>query len=109
LPSRKDWTVTAWAARYDELALTEVRSREVTERIVLHLHRFAEYMEATYGHQRLGTVVRRDFVGWRDALVASGLGPSTVNNHLASLAGLCGWVPAQNPQALPLAGTRRAA
>lgn len=93
--------MSAWAARYDELALTGVRSREVTERIVLHLLRFAEYMEATYGDQRLGTVVRRDVVGWRDALVASGLGPSTVNNHLASLAGFCGWVAAQDPQALP--------
>ena len=105
--------MSAWAARYDELALTGVRSREVTERIVLHLLRFAEYMEATYGDQRLGTVVRRDVVGWRDALVASGLGPSTVNNHLASLAGFCGWVAAQDPQALPggnpTSGVRRLA
>ncbi len=93
--------MSAWAARYDELALTGVRSREVTERIVLHLHRFAEYLEATYGDQRLGTVVCRDVVGWRDGLVGSGLGPSTVNNHLASLAGFCGWVAAQDPQALP--------
>jgi integrase len=93
--------VLAWAARYEELALTGVRSREVTERIGLHLHRFAEYLEATYGDQRLGTVVRRDVVGWRDSLVASGLGPSTVNNHLASLAGLCGWVAAQAAEALP--------
>jgi hypothetical protein len=102
LPSRKDGTtVLAWAARYEELALTGVRSREVTERIGLHLQRFAEYLEATYGDQRLGTVVRRDVVGWRDSLVASGLGPSTVNNHLASLAWLCGWVAAQAAEALP--------
>lgn len=38
LPSRKDAAVSAWAARYAELALTGVRSREVTERIALHLH-----------------------------------------------------------------------
>jgi integrase len=93
--------VSAWAARYEELALTGVRSREVTERIVLHLHRFAEYLSATYGHERLETVVRRDVVGWRDALILSGLGPSTVNNHLASLAGFCGWVAAQSPGAWP--------
>ncbi len=93
--------MSAWAARYEELALTGVRSREVTERIGLHLRRFAEYLEATYGHQRVGTVVRRDVVGWRDSLVASGLGSSTVNNHLASLAGFCGWVAAQAPEALP--------
>jgi len=42
LPSRKDAGVSAWAARYEELALTGVRSREVTDRIVLHLDRFAE-------------------------------------------------------------------
>jgi hypothetical protein len=55
--------VSAWAARYEELALTGARSREVTDRIVLHLHRFSEYLNGTYGHQRLGTVVRRDVVG----------------------------------------------
>jgi site-specific recombinase XerD len=91
----------AWAARYEELALTGVRSREVTERIGLHLQRFAEYLSGIYGHERLEAVVRRDVVGWRDALVSSGLGPSTVNNHLASLAGFCRWVAAQTPEALP--------
>jgi integrase len=101
LPSRKVDAVSAWAARYEQLALTGVRSREVTERIALHLGRFGEYLSATYGHDRLATVVRRDVVGWRDALVSSGLGPSTVNNHLASLAGFCGWVAAQAPDALP--------
>ena len=45
--------------------------------------------------------MRRDVAGWRDALVSSGLGPTTVNNHLASLAGLCGWVAAQTLEALP--------
>lgn len=93
--------MSAWTARYEELALTGVRSREVTDRIALHLDRFAEYLLAAYGHERLNTVVRRDVAGWRDALVASGLGPSTVNSHLASLAGFCGWVAAQSPDALP--------
>jgi hypothetical protein len=75
LPSRKVDAVSAWAARYEELALTGVRSREVTERIALHLGRFGEYLSATYGHDRLATVVRRDVVGWRDALVSSGAWP----------------------------------
>lgn len=101
LPSRKAIAVSAWAARYEELALTGVRSREVTERIVLHLRRFGEYLTVTYGHERLASVVRRDVVGWRDALVLSGLGASTVNNHLASLSGFCGWVVARAPDALP--------
>jgi len=101
LPSRKAITVSGWAASYEELALTGVRSLEVTDRIALHLHRFAEYLTATYGHERLSSVVRRDVVGWRDMLVSSGLGPSTVNNHLASLSGFCGWVVVRAPDALP--------
>lgn len=101
LPSRKATAVSAWATSYEELALTGVRSREVTERIALHLRRFGEYLSVTYGHERLASVVRRDVAGWRDALVASGLGPSTVNNHLASLSGFCGWVAVRAPDALP--------
>jgi len=93
--------VSAWGERYEELALTGVRSREVTERIGLHLRRFGEYLSATYGHERVASVVRRDVVGWRDTLVSAGLGPSTVNNHLASLSGFCGWVVAWAPDALP--------
>jgi hypothetical protein len=108
LPSRKVDAVSAWAARYEELALTGVRSREVTERIALHLDRFAEYLSATYGHERLATVLRRDVAGWRDALVSLGLGPSTVNNHLASLAGFCSWVAAQAPPATRTASRARA-
>jgi len=34
LPSRKAITVSAWSTRYEELALTGVRSREVTERVM---------------------------------------------------------------------------
>lgn len=101
LPSREATAVSSWAATYEELALTGVRSREVTERIALHLRRFGEYLSVTYGHERLASVVRRDIVGWRDALVTSGLGPSTVNNHLASLSGFCGWVAVRAPDALP--------
>jgi hypothetical protein len=91
LPSRKAITVSALALSYEELALTGVRSREVTERIVLHLRRFGEYLTAIYGHERLVSVVRRDVVGWRDALVLSGLGdgqqPSRVAVRLLRLGG----------------------
>ncbi|MGI8728903.1 MAG: tyrosine-type recombinase/integrase [Solirubrobacteraceae bacterium] len=101
MPSRKAVTVSAWAASYEQLALSGVRSREVTERIALHLRRFSEYLTVTYGHERVASVVRRDVVGWRDTLVSAGLGPSTVNNHLASLSGFCGWVAVRAPDALP--------
>ena len=56
LPSRKDGTVSAWGARYEELALSGVRSREVTERIALHLHRFAEYLG--YGQDKAEKSIR---------------------------------------------------
>ncbi len=61
---------------------------------MLHLERFVEYLTATYGHDRLSSVVPRDVFGWRDHL-AGGLAPSTVNHHLASVSGFLAWVVAQ--------------
>ena len=83
-----------------DLALVGVRSEEVTARIMLHLGRFAEYLSAPYGHDRLSSLVRRDVVGWRDQL-AKTLAASTVNHHLASVSGFLAWVAAQAPDALP--------
>ncbi len=81
-----------------DLALVGVRSEEVTARIMLHLGRFAEYLSAPYGHDRLSSLVRRDVVGWRDQL-AKTLAASTVNHHLASASGFLAWVTAQTPDA----------
>ena len=61
---------------------------------MLHLERFVEYLTATYGHDRLSQVAPRDVSGWRDHL-AGGLGPSTVNHHLAPVSGFLAWVVAQ--------------
>ncbi len=61
---------------------------------MLHLERFGEYLTATYGHDRLSSVVPRDVFGWRDHL-AGGLAHSTVNHHLASVSGFLAWVVAQ--------------
>ena len=67
LPSRKDGAASAWAARHEELALTASCSREVTQRIAFHLHRFAEYL-STYGHEQLASVLgRRRSLSRRDA------------------------------------------
>jgi len=93
-------SVTSWAARYRDLALVGVRSEEVSAQIMLHLGRFAEYLSATYGHDRLSYLVRRDVVGWRDQL-AKTLAASTVNHHLASASGFLAWVTAQTPDAPP--------
>ncbi len=65
---------------------------------MLHLGRFAEYLSAPYGHDRLSSLVRRDVVGWRDQL-AKTLAASTVNHHLASASGFLAWVTAQTPDA----------
>ncbi len=93
--------MSAWAQRYEQLAVRGVRSPEVANRIALHLLRFERYLRSSYGHDRLSTVVARDVTGWRDSQVAAGLAPATVNNHLASLSGFLAWVGAQAPEALP--------
>jgi hypothetical protein len=92
-------SVSAWAQRYEQLAVRGVRSGEVANRIALHLLRFERYLRSSY--DRLSTVVARDVTGWRDSQVAAGLAPATVNNHLASLSGFLAWVGAQAPEALP--------
>lgn len=93
--------MSAWAERYGRLAVRGVRSAEVAKRIALHLLRFERYLESSYGHDRLSTVVRRDVTGWRDQQVAAGLAPATVNSHLASLSSFLAWVVVQAPEVLP--------
>ncbi len=49
--------VGAWVGRYLELAVRGVRSPEVAGKITAHLARFADYMTAAYGQDRLSAVV----------------------------------------------------
>jgi hypothetical protein len=86
----------------------QVRSEEVTARVVLHLERFVDYLTATYatigsprwcpGHVRLAEPPG----GWP--------GPSTVNHRLAPVSGFLAWVVAQGcgalPEGNPAAGVR---
>jgi hypothetical protein len=71
------------------------------------LHRFAECLTGAGGHDRLSSVVPRDGFGWPDHL-AGGLGPCTVNRHLASVSGFLARVAAQGcgglPEGTPAAG-----
>jgi hypothetical protein len=62
--------------------------------VVLRLERFAEYLTAAYGHDRLSSVVPRDVFGWRTHLAGS-LAPSTVNCRLALVSGFLAWVAAR--------------
>ena len=87
----------AWLGRYLELAVIGVRSKTVAEKAALHLGRFVAFFEVAYGHDRASAVVRRDVREWQASLVAQGLAPSTVNNHLASLSAFTTWVVAQLP------------
>jgi hypothetical protein len=48
-------SVSAWAQRYEQLAVRGVRSGEVANRIALHLLRFERYLRSSYGHDRLST------------------------------------------------------
>jgi hypothetical protein len=43
-----------------------VRPEEVTARVVLHLERYAGYLTATYGHDRLPGGASAEVSGWRD-------------------------------------------
>jgi integrase len=95
-------SLAAWATRYLALAVVGVRSPAVTQKIALHLDRFVAFLIESYGHDRLSTCLRRDVLAWQKALVAQGLAPATVNNHLASLSAFTTWVTVQAPAAFPV-------
>src|SRR5712692_2440433 len=94
--------LAAWMERYLALAVVGVRSEEVAKKITLRLERFAAFYKEGYGHERVSTVLRRDVVAWQQALVAQGMAPATVNNHLASLSAFTTWVHAQAPRVFPV-------
>src|SRR5688500_15714155 len=85
LPTDVPDSLAAWATRYLALAVVGVRSEGVTQKITLHLDRFITSFIESYGHDRISTCLRRDVLAWQKALIAQGLAPATINNHLASL------------------------
>jgi len=85
-----------WKDRYLQLAVTGVRSAEVTNKISLHLERFVKFFIDCYGHDRISTCLKRDVIAWQMQLQPN-FAPATVNNHLASLSGFTSWVNAQDP------------
>ena len=95
-------SLAAWATRYLALAVVGVRSEEVTRKLALHLDRFIDFFQERYGHERIATCLRRDVLAWQRALVAQGLAPATVNNHLASLSAFTTWVAAQASDVFPV-------
>jgi integrase len=91
----------AWIERYQELAVTGIRSVNVALKIDLHLQRFREFFLSRYGHDRISTLIRRDVQAWQSALMSRQLAPSTVNNHLSSLSAFITWVHSHAPQLFP--------
>ena len=90
-----------WVERYLALAVSGVRSEAVAGKIALHLGRFARCFEEAYGHDRISTLLKRDVREWQRSLVARGLAPATINNHLASLSAFTTWVHAHDPHLFP--------
>ena len=95
-------SLVAWQARYLQLAVSGVCSPAVYDKIALHLARFHEFVSASYGHDRLSTVLPRDVLAWRGSLLDQGLAPATVNNHLASVSAFTTWVHRQAPNLFSL-------
>lgn len=95
-------SLAAWMTRYLTFAVVGVRSPAVAEKIALHLDRFAHFFAEGYGHDRAGTLLKRDVLAWQRSLREQGLAPATVNNHLASLSGFTTWVHAQAPHLFPV-------
>ena len=91
-------SLRSWQAHYLNHAVRGVRSDAVARKITLHLNRFITHFESIYTHDRISVCVRRDVLRWQQALLASGLAPATVNNHLASLSAFATWVHARSPQ-----------
>ena len=87
---------------YLRLAVSGVRSEEVTQKIALHLSRFQDFFRESYGHDRLSTVLRRDVVAWQKQLLSQGLAHATINNHLASLSSFTTWVYTHNADLFPV-------
>jgi len=94
--------MSVWMERYQTFAVAGNRSPAVATKIALHLGRFRTFFEEAYGHDRLSICLQRDVAAWQRALVALGLAPATVNNHLASLSAFTSWVYSVAPGLFPL-------
>jgi site-specific recombinase XerD len=109
-PGEAGDSLAVWTQRYLDLAVRGVRSDEVTGKVTRHLERFACWLTAGLGHDRVSAVTSREVAAWRDHLAAEGnrgrdgaaapMAPATVNNHLAHLSALFSWITVHTPRGL---------
>jgi hypothetical protein len=59
-----------------------VVERRPPERTVYEWRRVVERLTRHLGHEDAERITKADIVGWKDALLASGKGPKTVENHI---------------------------
>ena len=86
---------------YLSLAIHDVRSKNIAKKIELHLFRFRTFFLDRYGQDNISTCLQRDVLAWQNHLVAGGMAPSTVNNHLASLSSFTSWLMSHDRRYLP--------
>src|ERR1035441_8159924 len=65
-PATAGDSLTAWTQRYLDLAVRGVRSAEVTGKIARHLERFAAWLIAGLGHDRVSAVTPREVAATAD-------------------------------------------
>lgn len=84
---------TFWISQYLENDIREVRSKNVADKIELHLKRFRQFFLARYGHERIKVCIKRDIIAWQKYLSEEEkFAAATVNNYIASLSGFFSWL-----------------
>ncbi len=94
-------SLAVWSIRYQQLAVTGVRSDDVATKIALQVGRLLAFYQEAYGHDRASSCLRRDVIAWQQYLRDQGLAPATVNNHLAALSAFTSWVSVHAPRLFP--------
>jgi len=70
----------AWAAERRFASKTAYSWRRIIGKLSIHL-----------GHEDAARITDHDIIGWKDALVASGLSPKTIENHLTIIKTFFRW------------------
>jgi integrase len=75
-------TIGSMTYKFSTLIAEWARERNVQEKTRYGFERIIRKLVEHVGHDNAAAVTDMDVIGWKDALVASGLGPKTIKNHL---------------------------